>query len=521
MITTRFAPSPTGFMHIGGIRTALYNYAWAKKNKGKYLLRIEDTDTKRTVENGVKNILAMLKAYNLDPDNKGEIQEPDLGNIKINKQWIFEEEKLLLVNDNNYDNLYVQTSRIPLYQKYALKLLKENNAYICFCSEDRLKKLKEDQIKSKQIPRYDGFCKKFTYDEAIKKIKAGEEFVIRLNVENYIKKFNKSIIEHHDHILGTMKYPLKDVNDQVLIKANGIPTYHLAVVVDDHLMGITYPLRAWEWIASTPKQVMLYDMLGWEMPEFTHLTAILDPEGGKLSKRKGSVGAKDFLENGYLPEAILNFLMLLGWAPSDDREFFTLEEFVQEFSIEKLNKANPIFDRQKLLWFNGEYIRKLSDEDFDKKVRQWINDYYEDKSLSVKMISDKGLVKKLAIIKERVKTLAEIPDSLRFFYERLSIPDTSEIKGVKKYTKEQQEEILKEYIEILSNYSAKTDEWTQEVWFNDAKELSIKLNWKYADLFMLLRLIMCGSPISPPLFESMQILGKGEVIERIQKAVGN
>lgn len=482
MVRTRFAPSPTGFLHIGGLRTALYSYALAKQRNGEFILRIEDTDKKREMVGGVENIIKMLKIFGIKFDEGPTIGGP-------------------------YEP-YMQSERLTIYQAKARELIQKGKAYYCFCSQERLEKVREKLKKDGKQPKYGGKCRDLNIRESEKRIENGEKFVIRLEVPRGKK------IEMKDKLLGKVTWKSEDIDDQVLLKSDSFPTYHLAVVVDDVIMKITHITRGIEWLASVPKHILLYEAFGYKVPVMAHMPVILDPDGGKLSKRKGAVSAEEFISQGYLPEAVLNFLMLLGWAPKDDREFFSLVEFVKEFSLDRLNKASPVFDRQKLLWFNGEYIRKISKNLFAKKVVSWFKNYCKDPELLRDVMNDKDLPAKLELIQERVSLLSEIPDSLRFFYKRLAVPDPKTVKGVNQYKSEDFKNATRDYSKIIESYP-NSSKWKHEVWEVDIRDLADKYNWKHADMFMLVRLVICFSPISPPLFESMVILGKEEILTRL------
>lgn len=481
-VRTRFAPSPTGSMHIGNLRTALYSYALARNNRGKFILRIEDTDKKREVEGGVQYIVNNLKIFDLDYDEGPFVGGPYAP--------------------------YMQSERLDIYRKKADELIKKGRAYYCFCSQERLDKLREEQKKQKKRPMYDGKCRNLDIQESHKRVKNGEKYVIRLKVPE------SEIIKINDVLLGEVKWESDDIDDQVLLKSDGFPTYHLAVVVDDIIMKISHISRGIEWLASVPKHVLLYKAFEYPLPIMAHMPVILDPSGGKLSKRKGNVSVGEFLNEGYLPEALLNFLMLLGWAPEDNREFFTLGEFVDFFSLEGLNKSSPVFDRTKLLWFNGQYIRKLTIKDFTKKVLDWVKNYCRDEKMKEKLLKDKIIEGKLKLVQERVSLLSDVVESLRFFYEYMKAPDLKTIKGIKKYDSNDYKMIINDYLEIVSKYK-ETDQWSHEKWESDIRLLGDKYNWKHGDLFMLIRLAIVGSQFSPPLFESMVIIGKNDVIKRL------
>lgn len=487
MVRTRFAPSPTGFLHIGGIRTALYSYALAKQRGGKFVLRIEDTDKKREVKGGVKDIIDGLRVFRLTFSEGPEVGGPN--------------------------GPYIQSQRLDIYKTKAEELVKKGKAYYCFCTQERLEKLRKKQQKAGEKPMYDGKCRDLDMAKSHERIKEGEDYVIRLKVPKGRK------LEIEDAVMGKVRWNSDVVDDQVLLKSDGFPTYHLGVVVDDVLMKITHITRGIEWLASVPKHILLFEAFGYKLPVMAHMPVILDPEGGKLSKRKGTVSVREFLAQGYLPEALLNFLMLLGWAPEDNREFFSLTEFVREFSLKGLNKSSPVFDRQKLLWFNGEYIRKYSKKLFTQKVLDWVKKYCKDKAKKKKILDDDKLVEKLKLIQERISLLGEVVDSLRFFYEKLSIPDPSTIKGTKRYKAEDYKKVIRDYIEIIQEYDTDSKKWKHEIWEKDVRKLADKYNWKHGDMFMLLRLVICGSPVSPPLFESMMILAKNEIVERLSAFV--
>jgi nondiscriminating glutamyl-tRNA synthetase len=436
MIKTRYAPSPTGEIHIGALRTLLYNYAFAKHHHGNFILRIEDTDRKRYVPGAEKRILEDIKAFGINWD----------------------------------EGPFVQTERLDIYNKYIQELLDKDYAYYCFCSPERLKSLNS---------KYDRHCLNLSKEEIQKKLKNKEPYVIRLKLPD-----NK-LITFDDAIRGKITFNTKDLDDQVLIKSDGIPTYHFAVVVDDHLMGITHVMRGDEWISSTPKQILLYQYLGWEPPIFAHLTALLDPSHkGKMSKRSGSVFIRQFLQAGYLPEAILNYLMLLGWNPGDEREIFSLDEFIKEFSLQRLHKSQPVFDPVKLKYFNGLYLRQKSDEELNKLLPEYD-------------------IRFMSLIKSRIATLQEAHDLLEF---------------TKKDIKPPIELINQDHLLDIKNILTNTDftfDALQEKFLNTIKEKK----YKTGDFFMTLRVAICGKKITPPVVESMIILGKETCVRKIKLAV--
>ena len=335
MVRVRFAPSPTGNVHVGSLRTALYNYLFAKQNDGTFVLRLEDTDRTRYQEGSVENLLNALYTTGVVPD-----------------------EGLQLVDGKPVENgeygPYIQSERLDIYKKYIQQLIDEGKAYYCFCSKERLTQLREEQKKAGETPRYDGHCRNLSPEEVQKRIANGDPYVIRLKLPE------NTDITFDDVVRGKITINTKEMDDQVLIKEDGFPTYHFAVVIDDHLMKITHVIRGEEWLPSTPKHVYLYQCFGWQPPTFVHLSNILNEDHKKLSKRQGDVAVGDFLAKGYLPEALVNFLALLGWSPEDDQEIFSLEELEKAFDIHRISNSGAVFDREKLNWMNGQYIKKAS-----------------------------------------------------------------------------------------------------------------------------------------------------------------
>ena len=402
MVVTRFAPSPTGAMHIGSLRTAVYAYALAKHHKGKFILRIEDTDQKRAVSGSLAEIKKLLELFNL--------------------KW---------------DEYFVQSERLELYQKAARELVKKSHAYEA-----------EGAIRIK-IPRHE----KVSY----------HDFVLDKNIE-----WQTDVLE-----------------ELVLLKSDGFPTYHLAVVVDDQAMGITHILRGHDWLPSTPIHLLLYNFLGFDLPQIGHLTDILDPEGGKLSKRKGSTSVAGLLAEGYLPEAILNFVILLGWAPKDNRELFTLEEFVKAFDVKGLQKSNPVFNRAKLDWFNGEYLRKMPEAKLKTQIYEFFAKKYEEEKIA----------EILPLIKDRIKTLKEFESLAGFFFAKPKVD--RKLFG-------------KNYKEHLA---AATQALEKGI---DLEAVPQKNDFQVGDFFMDLRIALTGKKVTPPINESVKILGKAETLKRLK-----
>jgi len=472
-IRTRFAPSPTGYLHIGGLRTAAYSYAFAKNKKGDFILRIEDTDRNRFVAGSTEKIYEILKIFGLNWD-----EGPLVG--------------------GKYKP-YIQSERVKtgIYKKYADKLVADGHAYYCFHPAESKEVIKESHAK-KEIKLRDS-CRDLTLAEVQTKINTGETPAVRLRLpENKVVHYfdfvkNKEITWNTDHL-----------DEVMLLKSDGYPTYHLAVTVDDCLMEITHILRAHEWLPSTPIHILLWEYLGFKSPNIGHLTAILDPSGGKLSKRKHNVSCEQFLADGYLPEALLNFVILLGWAPIDNRELFTLAEFVEYFDKGHLQVSNPVFNDKKLNWLNGLYIRQKSSEELFKLL----------KPFAPKSMDDSLIKKTIPLVKERMIKLSDYLSLVNYLVEDFELDIeliTQKGGGDKNLIKTQFSEVL----EPLQ----KLGEWKLENLDNIFHQLVEKNNWHLGKFFMATRVAITGKAITPPLFEIMELLGKEKTITRIKKAL--
>jgi glutamyl-tRNA synthetase len=327
-VRVRFAPSPTGYLHVGGLRTALYNFLFAKHHGGKFILRIEDTDQTRKVEGAVENLIETLKWAGVEYD-----EGPD--------------------RDGGFGP-YIQSQRLELYRQHVKELVGFDKAYYCFCTSERLDEVRQKQMALKQSPSYDRRCRNLSFSEAEHRVAVGERYVVRMKVPL------DGEITFEDVIRGKVTIAHKMLDDQVLIKSDGFPTYHLAVVVDDHLMGITHIIRGEEWLSSVPKHILLYQYFGWEVPVLVHLPLLLNPDKSKLSKRQGDVAVEDYRAKGYLKEAIVNFIAFLGWNPGDEREVFFMDQLIQEFSLERVGKSGAVFNVDKLNWLNQQHIKLKS-----------------------------------------------------------------------------------------------------------------------------------------------------------------
>lgn len=473
----RFAPSPTGYLHVGGLRTALYNYLFSKKNNGTFVLRIEDTDRNRYVEGAVENLIQALKWAGLHFD-----EGPDAG--------------------GNYGP-YMQSQRLDIYKKYSGELVAKGKAYYCFCTPERLQTLREEQEKQK-LPqaKYDKHCLHLSKEEVENNLTAGIPKVVRLNVEpNHTIKFDDVIRDH-------VEFESNNVDDQVLIKSDNYPTYHLANVVDDHLMKITHVIRGEEWLSSTPKHVLLYDAFEWERPIFAHLPLLLNPDRSKLSKRQGDVAVEDYHDKGFLKEALINFVALLGWNAGDDKEFYYMNELVESFSLERVNKAGAVFDLQKLNWLNAEHLRKKSSEELLLDLKLEIHkSKFKDQNYS-----DEYLSLIIEAMKERVSFVKEFIENCTYFYEA---PTVYEQKAIEKNWKPETPEQLKK----LNSEFYKLSNPTKEDFEHALLKASEDLNIGKGKLIHPLRLAVSGQSTGPGMFDLLFILGKDEVVKRIETAL--
>ena len=473
----RFAPSPTGYLHVGGLRTALYNYLFAKRNNGNFILRIEDTDRNRFVEGAVENLVGALKWAGLNFD-EGPGTGGDFGP-------------------------YMQSERLDIYKEYSEELIRKGKAYYCFCTPERLQVLREEQEKLK-LPqaKYDKHCLHLSKNEIEKNLAAGIPKVIRLNVEP------GTIIKFDDIIRERVEFDSNNVDDQVLIKSDAYPTYHLANVVDDHLMKITHVIRGEEWLSSTPKHVMLYDAFGWERPVFAHLPLLLNPDRSKLSKRQGDVAVEDYREKGYLKEALINFVALLGWNAGDDKEFYYINELIESFSLERVNKAGAVFDLQKLNWLNAEHLRKKT----NNELLFFLKDEIKKSKFKDNSYSDDYLLLIIEAMKERVSFVREFIDNCNYFYES---PSDYDQKSVEKNWKPETPDHLKRLNTEFANLSDTGKENYEHALARVAEELNVSKG----KLIHPLRLAVSGQSTGPGMFDLLFILGKDEVVKRITTAL--
>jgi glutamyl-tRNA synthetase len=471
-VRVRFAPSPTGAPHVGNIRTALFAYLWARHTGGKFILRIEDTDQAREVENGLELILESLRFLGLNWD-----EGPDIG--------------------GDYGP-YRQSERLSIYQEHAKQLVAKGAAYYCYCTSERLERMRAEQ-KALGLPtRYDGKCRRLTPEERTQHEQAGDSKVVRLAVPQ------EGTTTLNDFIHGDLTIANKDVDDQVLLKSDGFPTYHLAVVVDDHLMKILPVMRGDDWIPSFPKHVLLYKAFGWEVPPHGHLPNVLGSDKKKLSKRHGATSVFQFKQEGYLAEALLNFLALLGWAYDDKTELFTREKLIECFELEKIGHAPAIFDLTKLDWMNSVYIRELSDDDLAKRLLAFLPQ------------ADYATMREFApIIKTRIKKLSDIVTLGDFLFEEELEYDPQLLIG-KGMDAPSALAGLRATQATLEKYPSYADEERIEAELRTAAE---RLGMKNAAFFGTLRVAVTGKTVSPPLMGSIRVLGREKTLRRIARAL--
>lgn len=476
----RFAPSPTGFLHIGNLRSALFGYFLAKSLKGDFILRIEDTDQKREVEGATKSLLDILSWVGVKFD-----EGPHIG------------------GDHGP---YIQTQRIDIYQKYIKELLDKGDAYYCFCSSERLEEMRKKQQENKKAPKYDQHCRHLSKEDIKAKIKNGESYVIRQKMPA------SCCIEVYDELRGKIVFKSEDLDDHVLIKSNGIPTYQFANIVDDHLMKITHVTRGDEWLASFPKNALLYKAFGWQMPKYIHLPLILNKGGGKLSKRQGDVFVEDYRTKGYLPEAIVNFCALLGWHPKDDQEILSMSEIIDKFSLEGMGVSPAVFDLEKLDYLNGHYIRQKSIEDLSVLCRP----YLTKEGLVNKETKDSDLQKIIEISKERLKKIEDISSMTHYLFMNEIIYEENLLVW-KSLTLEESKNNLREIYKLLQEIEEGS--WTKEnlekIVFDWLKEN----DKKNGDYLWPLRVSLSGQKNSPNPFELAWALGKEKSLKRIFKAI--
>lgn len=474
-IRTRFAPSPTGFMHIGNLRTALFEFLVAKHQDGDFVLRIEDTDQGRYVEGALEKIYQALELTGLKHD-----EGPDIGGPYTP---------------------YVQSERKDIYLKEVQKLLDNGTAYYCFCSEERLEKLHEKQrAAGSDFIGYDGHCRNLSKEEVEEKLANGEEHVIRQKMPR------TGSITYTDEVYGELSFENKTFEDQVLIKSDGLPTYNFANVVDDHAMNITHIVRGNEYLSSTPKYIYLYEAFGYPVPKFIHLPLILNKDGNKLSKRDGATTFEELIDAGYLPEAIVNYLALLGWSPKGTQELFTLDELIEAFKIDGISKSPAVYDEDKLKWFNEQYLKAMSTEEFIEVAKPYFYqvdpDMQED---TMALLADN--------LKTRIGQLTEIPEKIHFVAELIDYDLDLFVHKKSKSTLESSYKVLADFLEIFPELEA----WDHDALYHSMKDYATEKDLKTGTVMFPIRIALTGQKVTPGgTVQMLQILGRDESMKRLK-----
>ena len=477
-VRVRFAPSPTGYIHIGSIRTVIFNWLFARQNNGEFILRIEDTDRSRYVEDAVQVITDSLRWLGMEWD-----EGPEVG--------------------GEY-RPYVQSERLAIYKEKAAELVKKGIAYRCNCTPERLEQMRQEQRAQGEMPMYDRHCRDLPPDA----ISPDEPHVIRLKMP----LAGETVV--HDMLRGDVTFENRLIDDQVLLKSDGFPTYHLAVVVDDYLMGITHIIRADEWLPSTPKHVMIYKAFGWEPPIFAHVPLVLGLDGKKLSKRHGAVAVDEFRRQGYLPDALFNFLALLGWAPGEgeEQEIFSREELIARFDLTKVNLSPAVFSYEKLDWMNGCYIRAMSEDE----LLQQLIPFWEDAGMiptpaPVELLHTLKTV--VPLVQERLKTLRDVVELTDFIFADIEMPSADKLIG-KNMTAVQSLEAIRRVQDLLANLV----HFDAEALEPPMRKLAEGLGLKAGQLFTLVRNAVTGKQVSPPLFGSIEAVGRTTTLQRLERA---
>ncbi|MGC9522140.1 MAG: glutamate--tRNA ligase [Anaerolineae bacterium] len=477
-VRVRFAPSPTGYPHIGNIRTVVFNWLFARQQHGKFILRIEDTDQERYVEDALRVIEDSLEWLGIDWD-----EGPGIG--------------------GDYGP-YVQSKRLAIYREKAEELVAQGKAYRCNCSPERLERVREALRAQGKNPMYDGHCRNKPADA----ISPDEPHVIRLKVPR------EGTTTFHDELRGDITIENELIDDQILLKSDGYPTYHLAVVVDDHMMKITHVMRGDDWIPSTPKRILLYEAFGWEPPVFVHVPLVLGPDGKKLGKRHGATSVDEFRRQGYLSDALFNFLALLGWAPGagEDREIFTREELIERFDIHRINLSSAIFSYDKLDWMNGQYIRRMSEEELlEHLIPFWTDAGLISTPTSTEMLPTLRIL--VPLVQERLTTLRDVVGLTDFVFQEIETPPAEELIG-RKMTAGETLEAIRRVRRLLSGLV----QFTAKAMEQPMRDLADELGLKAGQLFGIVRTAVTGKRVSPPLFGSIQAVGRERTLKRLEAA---
>jgi len=484
-VRTRVAPSPTGFPHIGTAYQAIFDLVFARQNRGKFILRIEDTDQDRYVDGAEKAIFRALDWLSLSPD-----ESP--------------------VHGGSFGP-YRQSERLPIYKKYVDQLIESGGAYYCFCSQERLDQVRQEQQAAHQASHYDRFCRNLSLLEAKKRVHNGDSYVVRLKVP-----LEQEIVVK-DLIRGSISFQSDKIDDQILLKSDGFPTYHLAVVVDDHLMKITHAVRGEEWLPSAPKHILLYQYFNWPEPFFVHLPILRGTDRSKISKRDGYTSIEWYRQQGFLPQALVNFLASIVWTHPQEKDIFSFEELTKLFRWEDINIAAPIFDLRKLEWMNGEYLRCLSHDEFGDIIVEWLlNEGADLCSAASKEAKDNParLIKVALLFQERLKKLAEFEELTSYFFkENTGVSDETLLslldkRGVNRDTSLSQLQQSGAALESL-------DHWSLEAIERILENLKDTNDWQAKNYFMVLRIAVTTREVSPPLFETIACLDRNLVMKRL------
>ncbi len=490
-IRTRFAPSPTGFLHIGGLRTALYSYLFARQNSGQFVLRIEDTDRSRAVDGAVENLVRSLKWAGIVPD-----------------------EGVMLASDGTLTEKgeygpYTQSQRLAIYREHVERLIESGHAYYCFCDKERLDRMRKEQQHAKKPPMYDRHCRALDPAKAAARAAAGEAHVVRLAVPD------SEEIVFEDAVRGTVRINSATVDDQVILKSDGFPTYHLASVVDDHLMRITHVIRGEEWLPSTPKHILLYRAFGWAPPTFAHVPLLLNPDKSKLSKRQGDVAVEDYMTKGFLPEALVNFVALLGWNPGkgEVQEIFTLDELLECFSLDGVNKAGAVCDLSRLRWFNAQHIKRLAPEELLERALPFLQKQDFFRTAESQYTAQEYLVRVATVVQERLETLVDFGvEQSSYFFTRPTVEPA--LLRWKENTDAQTRAALEQAHRVF--VAVDESDWTRE---HLTEVLMAAAGDKRGDFLWPLRAALTGAQRSPSPMDCAWVLGKAETLARIEKAI--
>ncbi len=488
-VRVRFAPSPTGFLHIGSLRTALYNELFAKRHGGDFILRVEDTDRTRYVEGATENLCRVLKSLDVIP-NEGI--------------WVDEKGKVI---EHGGFGPYLQSKRKSKHFEYAMELVKMDKAYHCFCSAERLDDLRKAQQLAKQPTMYDGACRAIPRPEAEKRVEAGESYVIRLKLPK------KGSVSVWDVIHDDVVFDWELIDDQVIIKSDGFPTYHLAATCDDHDMEITHVIRGDEWISSTPKHLFIYDAFGWEPPKFAHLPLLLNPDKSKLSKRQGDVAVEDYLAKGYLPETLVNFVALLGWNPTGDREMYSHDELAESFDLKKINKAGAVFNVEKLNWMNQYYLRTMPTERYLTLTHPFIKDKTDDHRFSDRC---------LLLVRERLTFPRDAEEFTDLFFKTAFEFKDVNLAWKTQEPKEAEERLtaVRDLLETIDEKEFEKDSAPKKL-EERLKALIQKRGWGNGDTLWPLRVALSGAEKSPTPFELLWCYGKKRSLRRLDDAIAH